>query len=237
MLRRLFGYCFALAFLGAPAVRGENIPPWLRQIATASAPAFGKNVPAVVLLDESRSAIDEDGHVTTTKYYAVRILSPEGRGAAVAREIYLTNTGKVGEIRAWLIRPSGEIKRYGKDQTLDVAAVNDDVYNEVRAKVIVAGDDAEVGAIFGYEVTSEDRSIFTQFEWQFQGQLPTLVSRCSYALPKGWRAEGVTFNHAKIEPALTGTTYSWELRGLPFIEEEPASPALTNLVPRLAVSV
>src|SRR5262245_54423759 len=168
MLRRLFGYCFALAFLGAPAVRGENIPPWLQQIATASAPAFGKNVPAVVLLDESRSAIDEDGHVTPTKYYAVRILSPEGRGAAVAREIYLTNSGKVREIRAWLIRPSGEVKRYGKDQTLDVAAVNDDVYNEVRAKVIAAGDDAEVGAIFGYEVTSEDRSIFTQFEWQFQ---------------------------------------------------------------------
>src|SRR5215813_1906773 len=164
MLHRFFGYCFVLAFMGAPGLAGENIPPWLQQVATASAPPFGKNVPAVVLLDESRTAIDEDGHVTTTRYYAVRILSREGRGAAVAREMYLTNGGKVREIRAWLIRPSGEVKRYGKDQTLDVAAVNDDVYNAVRAKVIVAGDDAEVGAIFGYEVTSEDRSIFTQFE-------------------------------------------------------------------------
>src|SRR5262249_33601957 len=108
---------------------------------------------------------------------------------------------------------------------------------EVRVRAIDASDDAEVGSTFGYEVTSEDRSIFTQFEWPFQSHLPTLVSRVGYVLPKGWRAEGVIFNHPNLEPVVSGSIYTWELRGLPFIEKEPASPELTSLVPRLAVSL
>ena len=35
---------------------------------------------------------------------------------------------------------------------------------------------------------------------------------------------------------VTGSTYTWELRDLPFIEEEPASPSVTYLVPRVAIS-
>ena len=47
---------------------------------------------------------------------------------------------------------------------------------------------------------------------------------------------GVTFNHAKIEPKVNGSTYIWELTNLPPIPNEPLSPSLSNLVARLAVS-
>src|SRR5262249_17488836 len=43
-------------------------------------------------------------------------------------------------------------------------------------------------------------------------------------------------NHAKVEPSVSGSNYTWELRNLPPIEPEPASPKVTNLAPRLAVS-
>src|SRR5207302_2767148 len=102
---------------------------------------------------------------------------------------------------------------------------------------IDADKDAEVGAIFGYETVSEDRSVFTQFEWQFQNRLPALVSRFILTVPPGWRADSVTFNRAKVEPNVSGTTYTWELRSLDPIEPEPASPEVTNLAPRLAVSI
>ena len=128
------------------------------------------------------------------------------------------------------------MKKYGKDQTLDLAGAPNDVFNEVRVKMIDASDDMEVGAVFGYEWTTEDRSVFTQFDWQFQDRMPAVLSRYSIALPTGWRAEGVTFNSPRIEPAISGSTYSWELRNLPGIEYEPASPPVTNLAPRLAVS-
>jgi hypothetical protein len=236
MLQRIIFCIFALALVSGPALAADDAPAWLRQAAAASAPAYSKEVPAVVLHKEQRVTIEESGKTVTVTTYAVRVLTREGRGAAVAREVYLTDTGKVREMRAWLIRPSGEVKKYGKNETLDLAMADNDIYNEVRLRLIIGEGDAEPGAVFGYEVESEDRSVFTQFEWAFQNRLPTLLSRFTLALPQGWRAEGVTFNRAKIEPAVSGATYTWELRDLPHIESEPAGPEADNIVPRVAVS-
>jgi hypothetical protein len=239
MLYRMIGLCFAilLAGMAAPAfAAGDDVPAWLRQAASASTPPYGKNVPAVVLLNEQLVTVGDDGRVTTVTSYAVRILSREGREAATAREVYNTGTGKVREMHAWLLRPSGEVKKYGKDEVMDIAGAPDDVYNEVRFKAIIAERDADAGTVFGYQATSEDRSIFTQFEWNFQDRLPTLSSHYQLTLPVGWRAQSVTFNHNKIEPAVNANTYSWELHDLPYLEEEPASPEVTTLAPRLAVS-
>ena len=228
--------CVTFVASASPVPAGDEAPPWLRQAATATAPAYDKKVPAVVLLDEGNRKVEEDGRVTTTARYALRILTNEGRKRARARVSYITDGGKVRELHAWLIRPNEQVKKYGKDQTLDLAGAPNDVFDEVRSKLIDASDDTEAGAVFGYEFTVEDRTVFTQFEWNFQERLPVLLSRCSVALPAGWRAEGVTFNHARVEPSVTGSNYSWELRDLAAIEPEPASPPVTNLAPRLAVS-
>ena len=233
--------CFALSCItfvaaASPAPAGDEAPPWLRQAASLSPPAYDKKVPAVVLLDEGNMKVEEDGRVTTTARFAVKILTTEGRRRALAQVSYLTDSGKVREMHAWLIRPSEQVKKYGKDQTMDIAGDPNDVFNEVRKRVIDASDDTEAGAVFGYEYTTEDHSVFTQFDWYFQDRLPVLLSRCSITLPAGWRAEGVTFNHAKVEPAVNGSNYAWELRDLAAIEPEPASPPVTNLAPRLAIS-
>ncbi|HLG16275.1 MAG TPA: DUF3857 domain-containing protein [Blastocatellia bacterium] len=221
---------------GRVAHAGDDAPSWLRQAAASQAPSYDKNVPAVVLLDEESVRVEEDGRVTTIERGAMRILTREGRGYAAAATTYTPDTGKVREMRAWVIRPSGQVKKFGKDEIVDVAVAPNDVYDEARRKVVFAEDDVEPGAVFGYESISEDRSVFTQFEWLFQTRLPSLVSRFILSLPEGWRAESVTFNHAKIEPVVNGAMYLWELRDLPFITEEPASPAVTNIAPRVAVS-
>lgn len=237
MLYRLIGICFALIIATAtPAFAEEEIPAWLQQAASTSIPSYNKDVPAVVLLKEENVTVGADGRVVTTTTYVVRILTREGRDYAVARKSYLTDTEKVRDMRAWLIRSSGNVKRYGKDQLLDMAAAPNDIYNESRIKAIVASGDADAGMVFGYQVTSEERSIFTQYEWEFQRRLPVLMSRYSLTLPTGWRASSVTFNHNTIEPSVSGSTYTWQLINLPPIEWEAASPAVTNLVPRLAVS-
>ncbi|MCI0661089.1 MAG: transglutaminase domain-containing protein [Acidobacteria bacterium] len=136
-----------------------------------------------------------------------------------------------------MIRSSGEVKSYGKNQTIDVAQVDNDVYNEARARVISAVDDAEAGCVFGYEIASETRSDFSQIIRNFQRLLPVRLSRISVELPEGWRAESITFNRDKIEPSVNGAIYTWEIRDLPFIEREPAAPVLSNLVPRVAISI
>jgi len=226
----------ALLWPQAAARAGDDAPSWLRQAAASTTASFGKEVPAVVLWDESRITVDEDGRVLKTDFYAVKILTRKGRDEAIAHAVYNTDSGKVREMRAWLIRPSGEVKKYGKDETLDLALAKNDVYDEARLRLITASSDAEPGAVFGYEATTEERSVFTQFEKDFQQQLPSLLSRVTLTLPKGWRAEGVTFNHARVEPTVNGSAYTWEMRDLPYIEEEPMGPPITNIAPRLAIS-
>ncbi|HEY1403549.1 MAG TPA: DUF3857 domain-containing protein, partial [Pyrinomonadaceae bacterium] len=239
MPTRIFGLCCALLLLccaPAFAAAGDDTPAWLTQAAGASAPPYAKDVPAVILHDEGQTTIGEDGKIVSVTTFAVRILTRPGRAYAQAGAGYATDTGKVREMRAWLIRPGGQTKRYGKDETLDLAGDLNDVYNQYRTRKIDATGDADAGMVFGYQIITEERALFPHTVWSFQERLPVLMSRYTLALPTGWSAKGIMFNHGKVEPAVNGTTYTWELRNLAPIEPEIASPEVTSLAPRLAIS-
>lgn len=233
-IRILIVFLLAAPALAAPA--GDETPAWVQQAVSIKVPSYDKDVPAVVLVDESNTTISPDGKVNEVYNYAIRVLRREGREYADGSVGYLPDISKVKEFRAWLIRPGSETKKYGKDDTVDVAGDLNDVYNEYRVKRISATDDADAGMVFAYSYTTENRSVFSQSDWAFQTSLPVISSRYNLTLPEGWRAEGVTFNHAKVEPRITGNTYSWELTNLAPIPYEPLSPSLSHLVPRLAVS-
>jgi len=235
MLKRLIA-CLGLTLLMSAAAFADEPPPWLKQAASTELPAYGKEVRAVVLHDESRKTVGDDGKIVTTTWWAVKILSREGRGYARASDSYITGSGKIKEMRAWLIRPTGEVKSYGKKETVDLALVDNDVYNEVRKKQISAADDADAGCVFGYEIITEEREVRSQFVWYFQSLNPVVMSRLTVAMPPGWRADAVTFNHNKIEPEVSGNTYTWELRNLPPVEIEPASPS-SKLTASIAVNI
>lgn len=236
MLIRLLRSSFVLILFAIPTVALADDPPaWLRQAAATKVATYDKKVSNVVLVDESNMVVSEDGKVTRTSLYAVRILTPEGRSGAVAEEGYETDFGKIREIRAWMIQPSGKFKSYDNDDVVDEADL-DDVYNESRVKKIVGRDDAEVGSVFGYTIVSEMKPFFNQSMWYFQSVDPVVTSKLTLTLPAGWRATSITFNHSNVEPVVNGSVYSWELRDMSPLEIEPASPSLINLVPRVAVN-
>lgn len=223
----------AAVTLASPA---DEAPQWLQQAAAIKVPAYDKEVPAVVLRKEQAVVVSTDGRLMITTTYAVRILTRDGRAFADALEVYLSKSGKINEMRAWLIRPNGLVKKYGKDETADRILDSNDIYDEYRVKEIDASRDADIGVVFGYQSTSEDRPLFNQDIWRFQDRLPTLESRYSLSLPAGWRAASLTFNHEKVEPSVSGTTYVWELRDLAPIKPEPASPRMINLTPQVAIN-
>lgn len=228
--------CVLLAFAKVSAASADEAPAWLQQAAAVKVPAYDKEVPAVVLHHQQNVTVNEDGRVVTTTTYAIRILTREGREIAQAVEIYLTKTGKVRDLTAWLIRPGGYVKKYEKKETIDRISDPNDIYDEYRMKIIDASADADAGAVFGYQSTSEERPLFGQDIWRFQSRLPTLVSRYTLTLPRGWNATSVTFNHQNVEPLINGSNYVWELRDLEPIRPEPASPTVRNLVPFIAVN-
>jgi hypothetical protein len=228
-----------LLFVGRGVIKaapGDDNPLWLQQAANIKVPAYDKTVSAVVLVDDSTTTVEADGRSTKVYNFAVRVLQKEGRDYAAGSVGYIPNVGKVKDFRAWLIRPGGETKRYGKEETLDVASDMNDVYNEYRRKRISGASEAEVGSVFAYTFTLEDRSVFSQDDNFFQNEIPVINSRYTLVLPAGWRAEAITFNHPNIEPQVTGSTYVWELTNLPPIADEPFSPHPRNLAAHLAVS-
>ncbi|MBK8813816.1 MAG: DUF3857 domain-containing protein [Acidobacteria bacterium] len=218
------------------ALGGDSPPTWMRQAASLPVGSYDKEVSAVVLFNEQQVSLTGDGMLVTTENYAVRVLTREGRRHALATALYLVSSGRVREIEGWLIRPDGSIKNYDKKTVLDVISDPDDIYNEYRLKVIDAVEDSDAGTVFGYTVVSEDKPLYFQEKWFSHDGLPTLVSRYSLTLPSGWKANGVTFNHSQITPQVSGSTYTWELRNLPYIKREPMSPSVVNIVPWVAIN-
>src|SRR5260370_33655109 len=184
MRKRLLGIC-CLAVLTASSIYaspGDDVPSWLQQAANVKISAYDKDVPAVVLVDDGTSNIDADGRVSKVYNFAIRSLQREGREYAVGHVGYIPDIGKVKELRAWLIRADGEIKRYGKDDIADLAGATNDVYNEYRIKQVSASRDADAGTVFGYSYSLEDRSVFSQADWAFQSSIPVVRSRYTLAL-------------------------------------------------------
>ena len=229
-------FTFALLVFGAAHAFAEGAPNWLRQAAAMSTPTFERDVNGVVLQDSQELTFDGDGKLVTTDNYAVKILTREGRDLAVAHAFYLVSFNKVRDINAWMIRPDGSVKEFDKKTVLDIIADRDDVYNEGRLKIIDASGDADVGYVFGYSVTTEDKPLFYQDNRSFQNRLPVMYSRYALNLPSGWKASSLTFNHAEIKPQINGTNYVWEVRNLAPIPAEPMSPSIRNLAPRIAVT-
>lgn len=235
MISRLISLIL-LSFLFSFSIFADDAPSWLRQAASTSTPTYEKNISAVVLHKETQVTIESDGKLVTVENYAVKILSREGRKEAVAVAFYLVSSGKIRDMNGWLIRPDGFVKEYNKKTIIDQISDPDDVYNEGRVKVIDASNDADVGSVFGYTVISEEPPLFYQDIWRSQDNLPTILSRYTLNLPKGWKASSVTFNHENIAPQINGMSYTWELRNLAPIPKEPMSPSFINLAPFVAIN-
>jgi hypothetical protein len=133
--------------------------------------------------------------------------------------------------------PGGEVKKYGKDETLDIASSPNDVYDEARLKRHLAARDAEAGTVFGYQSVGRGaHRLLAVRRGGSRTTCPRSSSRYTLTLPAGWRAGASPSTTPKLDPAVAGTTYTWELRDLAPVEDEPNEPDHVALAPRLAVS-
>jgi hypothetical protein len=219
------------------AMAGDQAPPWLAAAARQPTPSYAAGAPALVLWREAEVTVDTGGKIVRAERYAVRVLKPEGRKEAAAVKSYTPDTEKVSELRAWVIGPSGQARALGKEYAADLELPGESLYEQVRARSITASRECGEGAIFGYESVMEERSVFTQLEWQFQQRLPVLTARYTLHMPAGWELKTVMLNRAPMDPPAAGNTAMWELRDLPYLEAEADSPPVTALAPRLAISL
>jgi hypothetical protein len=215
----------------------DQAPRWLIDASNIPTPEPIHGAPAVELVREGRVQVLSSGALVAVERRAVRVLTREGRRHAADQVYYVSGSGTVRQLEAWILRPGGDVKAFGKDDVVDAEIAENDIYQEQRVRWIDASSEAEVGAVFGCESVVEYISPTPQIPWSFQGRIPVVRSRFSLELPAGWDARSTTFNHSPIEPQRQSHTYHWSAADLPYLPDEPWSPPLTSLAPRLAVTL
>jgi len=194
-----------LLLAAATLQAADDVPSWARDAAAQIVPNYPAKVNSVVLLREETVTVEIDGKRVMRERGAIKIVQP---GASVeAYRTYNTKNGRIRDFQGWLIPPTGKATSYPKNRIVDVAVSRDDVYDEARAKVLECGS-AAPGSVFAWEVTEEEKTVFTQDAYTFQGQDPVLLSRFIVNLPAGWETRGIVFNRDKTEPQVSGASHT-----------------------------
>lgn len=224
------------AVLCLPAIAADDSPAWVHEAAAAKLPQYPAKVKTVVLLNEEQTTISDAGKFVTTTRSAVKILARQGVDVRFYEQ-YDSGGGKVKDFRAWMIAASGKVKKYGKDEILDVACAENDVYNECRRRLVSGKRDVEAGAVFAYEATVERLSFSNQVLFHFQDSSPVIMARFVLTTPAGWELKPVAFNGAPPKPQSAGDSHTWQMENLPALEPEPSSPSLLTVAPWIGVNL
>jgi len=225
-----------LAAASYAASAADDTPAWLKELTSVSLPTYPNKVNAVVLYNEEHTTALDSGRLSTTTRTAVKILNRQG-GDVIFFDSYDSASGKVRDFRAWMIAPSGKTKKYGKDEIIDAACAENDVYDQCRRRLVSGKRDAEAGAIFAYESTIEYQSFSNQLYFHFQDSMPVRLARFQVTVPQGWELKSRSFNGAPANPTPAGGTYTWQMGDLPQLELEPSSPSINTLAPWVGVNL
>jgi hypothetical protein len=232
---RLTSPLLALLVISPPlwAFANKEVPSWVQEAASKQLPAYPGKVPVAVLYDDAHTTMDASGALTVVQRYAIKILTQEGKKQASVGVPYWKNRREVKDLQAWLIAPGGFHKTFDKNSVVDIGAYSDEeLYSDGRVRVISA-DNPEIGSVFAYEYTLQQKALVAQDTYYFQHAFPSMLARYTLTLPPGWTAKGVFINQAPIQPIVDGSTYTWEAKNLPYREHEDESGDTT---PRIAVS-
>ena len=234
MIRRaLVALAFA-SLLPASAFAWGGPPDWLKELARAPLPKLPANTHAVVLLDETTIAVSDSGQIAETRRMAARIIDAEGRELAVLGIPFDSET-KIGSLHAWSIGPRGEEFSSSDRDTVEIAAVDGELYADQKIKVLRIPV-AEPGTIFAWEYERRERPQSLQDTWDFQRNVPVQTSRYTIVLPNGWSHEERWFNAAAVEPQTSGNHVAWQLSGLAAVKDEPRRPPRRAVAGRMAIN-
>ena len=238
-LKTLLPALAAAALCLSPAARAAKLklPPWLAEASQRQVSTMTKETTAVVLHNEKVISIAPSGRMTITVRQARRIVTRDGRSEASTGISYDSSTEKITDFKAWLVQPGGEGKSYGIRDAVDAALSREAVYSDSRQLWFAVGAEAYENHVYGCEYTVEGRGVFAAERWVFASEHPVALSFLTYKMPKGWSVTAKTFNHAEIAPVVKADTYTWELRDLAPVKNEPLSPSGLRTMPHVTVDV
>ena len=198
----------------------------------------------IVLLDEARKEIHEDGSYITTVHVKYKLLKEDAIHELGEQEIdYLSDTEKVEVIKALIIKPNGRKIHAKKIQDISPYSGYPS-YSDLKTKIITMRDMA-VDDIMDFEYRKITRYSRMRGEiWDgfaFFDVVPIEVSRFILTSPATTKIH-IKSENLNIEPAITysedGATKTcvWEKRDCPKVDSEYMMPDPRNFCPYLTYS-
>jgi uncharacterized protein DUF3857/transglutaminase superfamily protein len=221
----------ALAWgLRPPHAEADSAPDWLRAAARDKLPDYPKDTKAVVLLDEERMIVKDNGDIESHVRKAIKLLRPESREDYDSVVVPFANDTKITYLKAWTITPDGhELEVKEKDAAEVGLTEGFEIYSDLRAKVL-RFPEANPGSVVGYEYTQKRRPYYFDERWDFQDELPVRKSRFALQVPAGWEFTAKFSNQEEIKPQEDGpNAESWEVTDVPAIDVEEEMPAWTTI--------
>jgi hypothetical protein len=207
------------------------IPEWVTQAAEAKPVAKGAD--AVVLLDDTLMTITADGSITTRHRSVLKILTAAGRDYGYPSVPFDRDT-RIVSFRGWSIAANGTQYSVKERDAAEVTPYSGLLYSDERMMVLRIPA-ADAGSVVAFEYEQRERPYMLQALWQFQRELPVVVSSFRIVLAPGWSYDARWSRHAGVEPSVAEGGPVWTLRDIPAIADEPKMPATMALAGRVAV--
>lgn len=179
---------------------------------------------SAVILASSGDSRFYGGMLETSYFYRIKILTEAGKEYADIRLRYYrgeSGTENLSGVKAQLVNVvDGKLleTKIGKEHIYDVEI--GDGYWETR----ISFPDAQVGSILEYSYKIGDKNLTFLDGWSFQRSIPTLYSKYQIImipqLDYKMIGQGYNFFH-NSQKGVNNGTYSWELRDLYSLKEEP----------------
>jgi hypothetical protein len=219
--------------LAIPALRAD-VPPWVRDAARQTLPAYPDAPGGVQLVDETFVQVNDRGEISTTHREAFRILSTAGRKLGVA-SVYFDNETKLRDFHAWSIAANGTEYTVKERDAYEASAFDGEIYSDHKLKALTIPA-ADPGSVVAFEYEQRQRPYDLHGTWYFQTMVPVRSSRYSVSLPQGWTYEAHWHNAAPMAPQGDALHPTWSVSEVPALKSEPGMPAMHGVMSRLTIN-
>jgi len=204
--------------LAASVPCAAGLPDWAEAIASAvpEPPPYDGHESSRVLHAETRAVVADDGRMRIERRVAVQTLSPHGDSIEIAGYAF-DDRARILRSRAWHLPPAGKGRR---ERLAEIDLADDSVFlTDAKTRLVGVGD-AERGSLVFFEFQAEEELVASSWMEPFYEGAPIERKRFVLDVPPGWSVRHAWLRTDGPEPAVVGSTRTWELTGL-----DPPLPA------------
>lgn len=223
-----------LLFVPCSRASVDTTPDWLRAAAKEPVPDYPKETVAVILLDETKTTINDNGDIETLYRRAFRVLRPEAREHFGTLAAYFDSQTKISYIKSWTLIPDGRVIALTDKDAIEQSPYSEIEFSDDRRKLLQFAEE-NPGSVIGYEYVQKQRPFLFEDSWDFQETVPVKEARFTLQMPSGWEYSGHWINYTEQNPTVAGNLYTWELHDLPAIEHEPQMPPWPAIAGRFGI--